>query len=161
MQDDAPCPHPLRVADLPDRGGTDFLLEPDAGVRSVIAGRLSLSGLRKLRFGGTLSPLGKTGWRLEAALGATVVQPCVVTLKPVTTRLEVSVARRYLAGIASVASGRESEMPDDDDAEPLGEFIDTGEVMFEALALCLPDYPRAGNATPGDAVFCRTPAPRQ
>jgi hypothetical protein len=44
--------------------------------------------VRKLRFIGTLEPEGAQDWRLTADLGATVVQPCVVTLAPVTTRLE-------------------------------------------------------------------------
>ncbi len=43
----------------------------------------------------------------------------------------------------------EAEMPEDDTAEPLPEVIDPGAVMFEALALALPDYPRAPKAETG------------
>ena len=49
--------------------------------------------------------------------------------------------------------GAEIEMPEDDTQEPLPEVIDLGAVMAEALALALPDYPRAPGAELGEAVF--------
>jgi len=45
----------------------------------MIAEELGLSDLRKLRLQGRVFEDG-TDWVLDAQLGATVVQPCVVTL---------------------------------------------------------------------------------
>ncbi len=151
MQNDLPCSCPLRVADLSGRRQAGFLIAPDAPDRAAIARALSVSALRKLRFGGHLAP-ASGGWCLRATLGATVIQPCVVTLEPVTTRLDVAVTRRYLPEAAD-------HPPDDDDTEPLGETIDPGQVMVEALALALPDYPRAGAAARPGAVFTTSGAP--
>ncbi len=46
---------------------------------------------------------------------------------------------------ATMPEAEETEMPDDE-IEPLGQFIDPGEVAVEALALALPLYPRAAGA---------------
>jgi uncharacterized metal-binding protein YceD (DUF177 family) len=140
----------LRVADLPQSRITTFDLRPDAAAMRLIADELGLLGLRKLSFKGTLRAEGKADWLLQAMLGATVVQPCVVTLEPVTTRLDLPVRRLYLADPAPILpEGEEVEMPEDDSAEPLGATIDPHAVMIEALALALPDWPRSEGAALG------------
>lgn len=143
----------LRIVDLPQRQETPFSIEPDAAARAALAQALGVSEIRKLRFQGALRPEGKSDWRLEAELGATIVQPCIVTLDPVTTRIDEPVTRRYMAGIAIDPEIDEMEMPEDDTIEPLGESVDLATVMQEALALAVPLYPRAGDATLGEAVF--------
>jgi uncharacterized metal-binding protein YceD (DUF177 family) len=143
-----------RIVDLGrrTRAATPFRLEPDAGTCREMAATLGIEGLRKVRFEGELRPDGPTDWRLEARLGATVVQPCVVTLAPVTTRIDRDEIRRYLADFVEPEAD-EAEMPEDDTAEPLPARLDLGQVMIEALALALPDYPRADGAELGEAVY--------
>lgn len=143
----------LRLADLPNRQPTAFVIEPDADERAALAAELGLSALRKLRFAGEMRPRGKRDWDLDGRLGATVVQPCVVTLDPVTTRIEEEVARRFRADMPEPPAGAEIEMPEDDSLEPLPETVDLGRVMAEALALAIPPYPRAGDSALGAAVF--------
>ncbi|MGD9864993.1 MAG: DUF177 domain-containing protein [Pseudodonghicola sp.] len=151
--------HALRVAELPQTAPTPFDLAPDAEARAALAQELGLSALRKLRFSGRLQARGRRDWLLEAQLGATVVQPCVVTLEPVTSRIDVPVRRLFVAGLAD-PEGAEVEMPEDDSIEPLGAIIDLDAVMAEALALALPLYPRAEGVELGEAVYAepgRTP----
>ena len=136
---------PLRVAALPTRKPTAFDLRPDQPWMIAIAAELGLSGLRKLSYTGQISAEGRSDWRLTADLGATVVQPCVITAEPVTTRLDAPVLRRFLAEMPE-PEGPESEIPEDDSLEPLGAEIDLSAVMIEALSLLLPDYPRAPGA---------------
>lgn len=93
-------------------------------------------------------PVGRHDWTLEAHLGATVVQPCIVTLAPVTTRIDEEVTRRFMADLPDPGPG-ESEMPEDD-VEALPTTLDLAEVMAEALALALPPWPRAADAPPVD-----------
>lgn len=140
----------LPTASLSHRHPTPFLLTPEPDARKAIAQHLGLSALRKLRFEGDLHPEGRNGWRLQAKLGATVVQPCVVTLDPVTTRIDLPVVRVYTPQADTPADGSETEMPQDDTLEPLTEVIDLGAVMIEALALSLPDFPRADGADQED-----------
>jgi len=137
---------------LPRNVDHPFDLQPGADALKTLAKALDLQGLRKLRFTGQLTPEGKRNWRLEAQLGATVVQPCVITAEPVTTRIEEKIVRRYLAGFAA-PDADEAEMPEDDTIEPLPETLDLPDVMAEALSLALPAFPRAEGAELGSAVF--------
>lgn len=145
----------LRVADLRASSPTRVLLEPDADARAALAATLGVLGLRKLRFEGTLTPRGAKGWELSATLGATVQQACIVTLDPVSTRIDTAVLRRFVppGQLATPEAGSETEMPDDDSMEPLGEVIDLDAVMTEALALALPAYPRKDGAALGSAQY--------
>ncbi|WP_136635481.1 YceD family protein [Pseudooceanicola onchidii] len=147
----------FRLADLNDREGRTFDLRPE-DLAGLIA-RLELLDLRKVRLDGALKPEGRRGWRLEARLGATVVQPCVVTLAPVTTRVEEDVVRRYTPDYDKISAtdaekdGEGVPMPEDDTLEPLPAAVDLMEVLEEALALSLPMYPRADGADLGEAQF--------
>lgn len=143
----------LTISKLSSSETHEFLIVPDAEDRAAIAKRFGLSGLRKLRFEGALRPEGRTDWALVAKIGATVVQPCVVTLAPVTTRIDDSVSRTYLAVMPDLGDESEVEMPEDDSIEQLPKVLDLAEVMEEALALALPLYPRADGAEIGSAQF--------
>ncbi len=146
MSDKSQTDHALRLAALPPGDAYDFALSPDAEARAAIATELELLTLRKLTFKGQILPEGKRDWRLEGTLGATVVQPCVATLAPVTTRIDETLIRRYIADMPEPSEGSEEEIPDDDTMDPLPDVLDLNVVMIEALALALPLYPRAADA---------------
>ena len=144
----------LRVAELSQTAENSFSLRPDGEELKVIADELGFSSLRKLSFSGRIKPLAGSDWTLEGRLGATVVQPCVVTLEPVMTRIDVDVTRNFISTFA-YPDEPEVEMPDDDTSEPLGSWIDPGVVMREALALAAPDYPRKDDAELGQLVYTK------
>lgn len=135
-----------------ERAEVAFIYTPDEDARSDIADTLELRGLRKVRLEGSLAPDGSRDWRLDAKLGATAVQSCVVTLEPVTTRVDTDVVRRYLADGVPEPEG-ETEMPEDDTIEPLPAAVDLKVLVAEALALALPDYPRAEGVAPVEQTF--------
>lgn len=143
----------VRLRALPADRSHDFGIEPDAETRAKLAQTLGISGLRKLRFTGRLVPENRADWRLQAQLGATVIQPCVVTLDPVTTRIDTEIARLYTAAGEVIPDAAEVEMPEDDSVEPMPELLDLIAVMTEALALALPDYPRADGVALEQAQF--------
>ncbi|MCQ0093223.1 DUF177 domain-containing protein [Roseovarius sp. M141] len=141
----------MRVADLPKGRTQPFDIVPDADARAALADALGIVALRKLTFRGTLAPLGRHDWRLTAELGATAVQACVATLAPVTTRIDTRIERRFLSDMPAPAELEATpedgiEIPQDDSEEPLGDLIDLARILHEALALALPDYPRADGA---------------
>ncbi|WP_264213261.1 YceD family protein [Leisingera thetidis] len=144
----------LRVADLPQNTPTAFEIVPGKEELAALAAELGVTALRKLRFSGAITARGKRDWQLKADLGATVVQDCVVTLEPVTTRIDEKVALTYLARFETPDEA-EAEMPEDDSIEALGSHIDPGAVMAEALALHIPAYPRKDGAELGEAVYTR------
>ena len=138
----------LRIPDLPTKRPTVFDVTPDAALRQVMAAEMGLLALKKCRLTGEITADGRHDWVLKAKLGATVVQPCVITLDPVTTRIDETVTRHYLAEMPDFGAG-EVEMPDDDTIEPLPVELDLQELLKEALALALPLYPRAEGASLG------------
>ncbi|HKL70469.1 DUF177 domain-containing protein [Salibaculum sp.] len=153
MPDPATLPEQIiRLSELPARKPHRFALDIDPAACAAVAAALGIRGVRKLRFAGALYPKGGRDWLLQAELGATVMQDCVVTLDPVTTRIDEELTRAYLADL-DPPEGTEVEIPEDESAEPLPAALDLGQVMIEALALALPPYPRAAGAETGEAVF--------
>ncbi|TRW96692.1 DUF177 domain-containing protein [Paracoccus sp. M683] len=136
--------HRLRVAHLNPRAPNPVLLEPDADARAAIAAELDLLDLPALRLQAQITAQGSDAWVLTGRLTARVVQPCVVTLAPVESPIDEDL-RRVFSPHVTAPLDEEIEMPDDE-IEPLGQFIDAGAVMVEALALALPLYPRAEGA---------------
>lgn len=146
--------HKLQVAKLNTRKPTAFNVCPSAAQRKAIAARLDLIELRKLRFAGSIQPTGEADWSLTADLGATVVQACVVSLAPVTTRIDIPVSRRFLAGLVWQPDDEdEIEIPTDENSEALRAHIDLVEVMIESLSLALPLYPKVEGASVGETTF--------
>lgn len=153
---------PMRVADLSPHRSHRFHLRPDGQARARLARALGIIAVRKLDFRGALRAEGRRDWRLEATLGATVEQPCVITAEPVRTRIDIDVTRLFQPlpspdEVAQAAPPDEVEIPEDDSIEPLGAVIDPGAVMAEALALALPDYPRAPGVGLGEEGFTAAP----
>lgn len=142
----------IALARLPRSAPHEFSLRPDPEAATEIARGLGIEGARKLRLEGTLTPEGARDWRLDAELGATVVQSCVVTLAPVTTRIDQPLTRLYRAELPEPVED-EVEMPEDDRLEPLPATLDLMALLSEAIALAMPDYPRAEGADLGAAVF--------
>ncbi len=144
----------FRTADLNPRRSYDIVYQPDAPAMAALATQLELTALRKFRLEGVLKARGKQDWQFTGKLGATVVQPCVVTLEPVTTRLDERVARVFIAEW-DAPDESEVEMPQDDSTEPLGAEIDLISLASEALALAVPEYPRADGAELGEMVYTK------
>ena len=142
----------LKVSDLPQNRATAFDLHPDAKTLETLAHELDIKGLRKLRFTGTVSTKGRRDWQLTAHLGATVLQDCVVTLEPMTTRIDEKVERIFVSEL-SEPDDPEVEMDADERIEPLQDTIAPAVVMIEALSLLIPAYPRKEGAELGEAVY--------
>jgi len=137
--------HPVRFADMPQRKVSRVRLVPDVGQLEALADRLDVDAFRKVLLDVELSPGPGRDWTLTGKLGATVVQPCRVTTEPVVTRIDEPVTRRYTPDLTT-PEGEEVEMPEDDSLEPLPKVLDLGDVLEEALALLIPEFPRAEGA---------------
>lgn len=145
-------PDRLRLSQISGRAPTPVDLRPDAAARTRLGERLGLLDLPRLRLAGRLAPAEGEAYRFEGRLEAEVVQPCSVTLEPVTTAIDEPVARTWSPHAASPEGADEAEMGDDELA-PLGDAIDLAALMAEELSLALPPWPRApGAELPGEAV---------
>lgn len=152
MSDKSSSKRVFRVADLSQNTQTPFLLVPDQEELLALAADVKVSAIKKLRFEGAIKAIGKRDWGVSANLGFTVVQPCVVTLEPVTTRVDVPVERQLIAGYEAPEE-EEFELTDDENTEALGAEINLEDIMREALALALPLYPRKEDAQLEEANF--------
>jgi uncharacterized metal-binding protein YceD (DUF177 family) len=143
----------IALRQLRDQDAFDFRISPTPAEAEALARLLDAQAVRKLAFAGRLTPVEQGGWQLDATLGATVVQTCVVTLDPVTTRIDQPVRRTWLPQSAPRAAEIVVDPDEDDEIEPLGDRIDLGLVAIEALALALPAYPRKPGASFGPAAL--------
>ena len=116
-------------------------IQPQAAHLVDMAADLGVLAISKLKFQTKLRPIGKSDWELQAHLGATVQQPCRISHKPVTTRIEVAVHRRYLDALSHQTYDAETQMTDDDTCDPLPRQLDLFDVICETLSLEIPDYP--------------------
>ncbi len=150
------APEFSRRVPLEDISDAEVLLdiEADPVERKALSARFDLLAMENfsarvgLRRSAARDGSGKI-IRVTLAINATVTQSCVVTLEPVTARIEDS---------DIVVEFRPAETPDftpevdiapetDDPPEILmGNEIDVGELAAEHLALALDPYPRAEGA---------------
>ncbi|MEM6375292.1 MAG: DUF177 domain-containing protein [Pseudomonadota bacterium] len=139
----------LKTSDLPKSRPLLFSLAITPDLIDRIKTSLDLQDLRKLRLTGQLAPKDRQDWHLTAKLGATAVQSCIATGAAVVNRVDCDIERFFIANWAShIPQESEAEMPEDDRFDPLGEVIDLEEILTEALALALPDFPRDAQADP-------------
>ena len=107
--------------------------------------QLNLLNLDKLKFAGVLKPLEKSDWRMYAKLGATVEQSCVLTLEPVTTRIDTNFIRDFQTISAPSDTKITPNETSDDTKEIVENSINLCSVLCEVLSLELPDYPKIKN----------------
>jgi hypothetical protein len=136
----------IEIARIPT-GGRRFVITAEPEERAALAARLGVERIDRLVAEGTVrrraaEPLVT----VEARLEAEVTQLCVVTLEPVTSRVEASLLRLF----APVPATTLEEIvidPLHEEAEPLeGYRLDLGELVAEELAVALDPYPRAPGA---------------
>ena len=136
----------IEIARIPT-GGRRFVITAEPEERAALAARLGVERIDRLVAEGTVrrhatEPLVTVEGRLEAE----VTQLCVVTLEPVTSRVEASLLRLFAPGPAPTVEEIVID-PLREEIEPLeGDRLDLGEVVAEELALALDPYPRAPGA---------------
>ena len=129
---------------------------------AALAADLNLIALRRVQFAVALIPKCDAEWKLNGHLKATVVQPCRVSLAPVTTHIDETVVRRYVADAHEVREiyedADENTPPPADDrhatSAPFAGTLDTHAVMEESLTLAIPPFPRSANTAPLHVSAC-------
>ena len=143
---------PMLVERIGGSGLTEEIAA-DPTERAALAKRFGLLGLDRLSATLRLERAdGKGLIRVTGRFVAEVTQACVVTLEPVSSRIEVAFSLLYSVEAAPVAPRGGEVMvasEEEDPPEPVGpEGIDLGEAAAQQLALALDPYPRA----PGAAI---------
>jgi uncharacterized metal-binding protein YceD (DUF177 family) len=115
----------------------------------AIASALGLISCTSLQASYEIKPIGAGRYALSGTLRAEVVQGCVVTLDPVTGRIEEDFQATFWPE-EDIPPPRGGIVDLDDDSEPepiVGGQIAVGRVVFECLAEGLDPYPRKAGAS--------------
>ena len=122
-------------------------IEADADERAALARRFGLLALDSLTAKVGLTPADGGLVRVHGALAAEVTQACVITLEPVTARVEASFERLYGADAPEEEAGLIADADTEESPEPFTDgAVDVGEAVAEQLALELDPFPRAPGA---------------
>ncbi len=143
----------ISMADMPKGGQRKFDLTFSNDMLLQAKDTLQVRDIRKVRIKGTLVPDGRKNWLLQADVGASVTQACVLSLAPVKTRIDTSLRHLFLADWQEPEGDSVVEMTGDADSEPLGAEINLEQIALEAVAMVLPTYPHAEGATLETQVF--------
>jgi uncharacterized metal-binding protein YceD (DUF177 family) len=137
--------HIVAVAELPATGRT-VKLALSADDAAALCHELDLIALTDIAAELRLKPVGRDSLHVTGRVCGQVVQPCVVTLEPVTTIIDQPVDVTY----APAPSGRaQSEASDEDAPDVLIDGrVDVGQLAREFLVMAIPDYPRRADVPP-------------
>ncbi len=140
----------IRLDALPPEGRSIAVTANDEQ-RERLAERLDLSTVE--RFEARLEAKKfKGGIEVKGQLQAEITQPCVVTLDPVTQKIDEPVERIFLPGhehTATYQPGAEIFVDLEDENLPdrfEGPEIDLSELLIEVLSLAIDPYPRKEGA---------------
>ncbi len=143
-----------------DHLGTDgraFLIETSETERRRLAKWLKVEALPALCAAGSIEAAqGAIDVIVRGRITGEVVQRCVVTLAPLTERLDIAFDRRYSARLSDEWGGYGAETEEiflDLESEPVVDplpagGLDLGAVIAEELALHIEDYPKSPALTP-------------
>ena len=113
--------------------------------RTDLQAFLRVEELLNFSFKGWLVQSKRNNYNLQASFKATVVQNCVITSKPVKTKIENTI-KRYYADENKENSGENLAINlNSREIEPIHRQLDISAVIVEALCLRIPDYPRKKN----------------
>jgi uncharacterized metal-binding protein YceD (DUF177 family) len=147
MTSDAPFEKFVELTNLSE-AGMDILLAPSEAERSQIADWSDVSAIPFFEAKVTLKRLSPSRFSYVAELRAEVIQPCSVTLEPVTQRIEERFSRelhlthatRHRPELVELAPGAgEDEAPEEIESS---RYNVAGPVL-EELSLAIDPYPRA------------------
>jgi len=128
-----------------------FTLEPTEDERADLAKRLEIVAVTSLKASGELTRLEKRSRiELTGRLKAETVQSCVVTLEPVTQKIEENFTVCYTFNKADITL-EDAEYVVGLEEEDLPDLIVDGQIdvvqaVMEQIALALEPYPRAKGA---------------
>ncbi|AQS62105.1 hypothetical protein AGRHK599_LOCUS851 [Rhizobium rhizogenes] len=151
--DDLPFSYPVKVGHIsanPVRIG----LEADAEELKALAKFWDVLSVDYLKAELQVSRWKKDGLKIKGEVHAAVTQSCVVTLEPVSSRIEETLEQIFVpegSKLARMVTNEEGEIVLDPDGPDIpdqftGDSIDVGAVVVEFAALAIDPYPRKPDA---------------
>lgn len=158
----------VATRDVPDRG-LKVSHTADENERTLLAGLADVESVERFEFTYMLKADRAQSYRLKGTLSARVVQPCVLTLEPVTSDIEEEIACRFGASAQNSVrreksprekarsgddkpgnqkSGDDKPILDVEDWEPIDNGrLDIGRILAETFVAAIDPFPRKDGAT--------------
>ena len=127
----------------PPQAGVEDRLEASTAECAALAERFGIEALKHFSARFTRKPYPGGGLFISGRLKAEPVQLCIVSLEPVTERLDKPFTLVVLPPDGTLSD--EPDGPDEIQADATGHF-DLGEALAEELSLSLNPYPRQEGA---------------
>jgi hypothetical protein len=144
---DVPFEKRVELSSLSE-AGMEIVLAPDDRERAAIAAWAEVAAIASFQATVTLKRLTPSRFSYAAILNAEIVQPCVVTLEPVTQKIDLAFTRklhlthatRHRPELVELAPGAgDDEAPE----EIQSTRYDVAGPVLEEFSLAIDPYPRA------------------
>jgi uncharacterized metal-binding protein YceD (DUF177 family) len=137
----------IALARLPRHKNTKLAaFTPSPLIVQNMVENLDLLGLKHPILSGVLVPQNRKDWRFDITIKAKVTQACTITLAPVTTHISENTTRFYRDQIVD-ETHEDIQLGPDDTEDSLPDSLDLNDILQEMLALAVPQYPRAPDAS--------------
>lgn len=134
------------VTDVPS-GGLDREREATESERSAIAEALHLLKLARLVARYRIKSVSGGGYRLSGKVTADVEQACVVTLDPVTSKVEAPFDVEFRPRVETADNDEDASVLSGPDVDILERgIVPVGRIVFETVSASLDPYPRRPDA---------------
>lgn len=116
--------------------------------RAELASQLPLVSCEALTVQYVIKPSGRDGYAMTGNVIAEVTQSCIVTLEPVSARIDESLDCKFVpAAFIPTEQTEEEELSSLEELEPIeGGVLNVGRVVFEVISTGLDPYPRRPDA---------------
>lgn len=143
MSSERPWSLPVRLEEVPE-AGRRVEIEADAATREALAKLAGVEGIERIVATFDLAREGSDGLKVTGRVVATVRQTCVVTLEPLTNRVEEAVDLTFSPGAAIPEENGERAVQAVDAL--VDGTVDLGALATEFLILGVDPYPRKPGA---------------
>lgn len=151
--DDLPFSYPVKVGHI-SANPVRIVLEADAEELKALAKFWDVVSVEYLKAELQVSRWKKDGVKVKGEVHAAVTQSCVVTLEPVSSKIDETIEQIFVpegSKLARMVTNEEGEIVLDPDGPDIpdqftGDSIDVGAVVAEFAALAIDPYPRKPDA---------------
>lgn len=147
--------YPVAVGNLPQKG-LNVTIGTTEGERAALAGEHGLEAVKSFDAELLLTRWKKNGIRIRGHVDAEIVQACVVTLDPVTSKIAEEIDTIFVpenSRLAKIRLDESGELLLDAEGADIpetftGDKIDLGAVVEEFFELAIDPYPRKPGTAP-------------
>jgi len=106
---------------------------------------MQVTKISRFSFSGNILQTSSKKYKLSSTLKGSLIQKCVITSNPVKTILDTTIKRYYISAKSNCVPFDTESNVAFSELEFIENELDIGDIIIEALALAIPDYPKKQN----------------